>query len=258
MSVITFMSDFGTKDHYVAAVKAAIISRSPDQPVTDISHHIRPYDIAHAANVLKQVYRDFPDKTVHLVAVDAMKENYKAIALELEGHFFVGFDSGLFSLLSDQKPSHICVLENIKSTFPAKDVLVGAALELANGKMLKSLGDETDSIIGLYTRQLKVTKKEIVGNVVSVDHYGNLITNIPKSEFEKVLHRNGERARFTIEFGREVFSSLHQYFTDVESGDGFVLFNSSNTLQIGINKGNASLLLGLGVDVPVIIAFSNE
>lgn len=258
MAVITFLSDFGTADHYVAAVKAAIISKSPQQLITDISHDIRPFDIAHAAHVLKQVYLDFPEKTVHLVAVDSMRNESKALAIELDGHFFVGFDSGLFSLISSNKPSQICYLETVETTFPAKHVLADAALALAKGKRIKEVGTPGESMVELFSRQLKVTKREIAGNVVSVDHYGNLITNITKEEFDTIRKINGVRVKYVIRFGRESFTEVNQFFTDVESGDCFVLFNSSGDLQIGINKGNASELLGLSVDAPVIIEFSSE
>ncbi|WP_421764379.1 SAM hydrolase/SAM-dependent halogenase family protein [Ekhidna sp.] len=257
MALITFMSDFGTVDHYVAAVKAAIVSESPTQPITDITHNIRPFDISHAANVLRNVYKDFPAKTVHVVAVDSMREKSNAIAIELDDHLFVGFDSGIFSLISSKKPNKIAFLENGKSTFPAKDVLAKTALMLANGKSLSDVGQIAEEITELYARQLKVTKREIAGNVVSVDHYGNLITNINKEEFEKILEINGSGVRYAIRFGREQFQELHTFFSDVESGDCFVLFNSSNQLQIGINKGNASELLGLSVDSPVLIEFAN-
>lgn len=255
MAVITFMSDFGMTDHYVAAVKAAIVSKYPQQPIIDISHHIRPYDISHAASVLKHVYKDFPEKSVHLVSVDTMKEKSRMVAIDLDSHFFVGFDSGLFSLLSNQKPKEICVLEPGTSTFPAKDVLAKAAQELANGKSLKEVGRPAEAMLELYPRQLKVTRKEIAGNVVSIDHYGNLITNITKGDFEKIMEMNGGGVKYLIRFGRETFEGIHEYFTDVESGDCFMLFNSSADLQIGINKGNASELLGLGEDAPVIIEF---
>jgi len=256
MALITFMSDFGTVDHYVAAVKAAIVSESADQPITDITHDIRPFDISHAANVIRRVYKDFPGKTVHIVAVDAMREKSKAVAIELDGHFFVGFDSGMFSLISDQKPGSIAILENGQSTFPAKDVLAKTALQLAKGKSLKDVGQLVDTMTELFARQLKVTKREIAGHVVSVDHYGNLITNINQSEFEKILEINGAGVRYMIQFGREQFQSLHSFFSDVESGDCYVLFNSSGFLQIGINKRNASALLGLSIDSPVIIEFT--
>ena len=151
----------------------------------------------------------------------------------------------------------MAVLENGQSTFPAKDVLAKVALKLANGKSLKDVGELVDQMTELYARQLKVTKREIAGHVVTVDHYGNLITNINKTEFEKILEINGAGVRYAIRFGREQFQNLHGYFSDVESGDCYVMFNSSGQLQIGINKGNASELLGLSIDSPVLIEFAN-
>lgn len=257
MALITFMSDFGTVDHYVAAVKAAIVSEAPSQPITDISHDIRPFDIAHAANVLLSVYKEFPEGSVHLVAVDSMKEKSEGIAVSLDGHLFVGFDCGLLSIISEKKPDAIVRIASGSSTFPAKDILAKAALKLASGSSIEEVGTEAETIEVLFNRQLKVTKREIVGHVVTVDHYGNLISNIERSAFEKMLEMNGANTRFGVRFGREEFQVLHQYFSDVESGDCFVLFNSNDQLQVGINKGNASELLGLGVDSPVLITFSN-
>lgn len=256
MAVITFMSDFGTQDHYVASVRAAILSKSPTQPIADITHNIRPYDISHAANVIKHVYKEFPEQTVHLVAVDSMTAKCNLIAIELDGHYFVGYDSGIFSLISNKKPDQIVKLEHSNCTFPAKTVLAHIALDLSEGKKLTDLGKPIDEIKVLFARQLKVTKREIAGNVVAVDHYGNLITNINKPEFDKILEINGPGVRHTVRFGRELFQNFHSYFSDVESGDCFVLFNSSGQLQIGINKGNASELLGLSIDSPVLIEFT--
>ena len=256
MAVITFLSDFGTKDHYVASVRAAILSKSPGQLIADITHDIRPYDIAHAANVIRHVYKEFPEQTVHLVAVDSMNEKCSLLAIELDGHYFVGHDSGIFSLITDKQPGQMVELEHSNCTFPAKNVLAGVALDLAQGKKLADLGNPVGEIKVMFNRQLKVTKREIAGNVVTVDHYGNLITNISKSEFDKIVEINGAGVRYVVRFGREQFPALHTFFSDVESGDCFVLFNSSGRLQIGINKGNASELLGLSVDSPVLIEFT--
>ncbi|MFK7954113.1 MAG: S-adenosyl-l-methionine hydroxide adenosyltransferase family protein [Ekhidna sp.] len=258
MAVITFMSDFGTDDHYVAAVKAAIVSKTVNQPIADISHMIKPYDISHAANVLKHVYKEFPKGSVHLVAVDAMKKKSNPIAIELDGHFFVGFDSGIFSLISNNKPNQMVIIDCEECTFPAKNVLAKAALSLIKGVRLESLGTKIEQIYELYGRQLKVTKREIVGNVVHVDSYGNLITNIIKTEFDKMMELNGDGTRFSIQVGRQVFNELQSYFTDVESGDCYILFNSSEYLQIGILRGDASSLLGLRVDSPIHIEFSTQ
>jgi len=256
MSLITFTSDFGTTDHYVAAVKAMIVSNDPDQRIIDISHDIKPFDISHAANVLKHVFGAFPKGTVHLVAVDSIRDRSNPVALELAGHFFVGFDSGLFSLITDQVPDQVVELKRTESTFLAKDLLALVATQLSKGEELASLGKPLESLKKLFGRQLKVTKREIAGNVISVDHFGNLITNINKTDFDKMLNLNGNGAKYHIRFGRELFSSLHHDFAEVDSGDCFVFFNSYGELQIGINKGNASELLGLQVDAPVMVEFS--
>jgi S-adenosylmethionine hydrolase len=257
MAVITFMSDFGTDDHYVATVKAKIFSKNPNQQIVDISHTIKPFDISNAAMVLRSVYHEFPPGTVHLVSVDAIREKANAIAIELDGHFFIGFDCGLFSMISNSDPTSVVEAEIENTTFPAKDVLADMATELANGTALISLGKPKDQMTKLFARQLKVTKREIVGNVVNIDHYGNLITNISRDEFEKIIEINGNGVSYTVRIGREVFNQINSYYTDVESGDCFTLFNSNGVLQIGINKGSASQLLGLGIDAPVIIEFSN-
>ena len=186
-----------------------------------------------------------------------MREKTKSIAIELNGHFFVGFDTGLFSLISENKPHSIVVLESDGYIFPAKEVLATAAVKLATGTRLDETGDSIESYKELYPRQLKVTKREIAGNIVAVDHFGNLITNIQKADFEKILMINGNGTSPIIRFGREEFDHIHTYYTEVESGDCFVMFNSLGFLQIGINKGNASELLGLRVDAPVNIEFNH-
>ena len=257
MAVITFMSDFGTDDHYVATVKGKILSKKPDQQIVDISHAIKPYDISHAAVVLKSVYREFPEGTVHLVSVDSVREKSNGVAILLDGHFFVGFNCGLFSMLSEKEPSEMVEIDVAETTFPAKDVLAEAAITLSSGGELKKLGDPIDQLVKLFARQLKVTKREIVGNIVNIDHFGNLITNITKVEFDKILEINGNGTRYVIRFGRESFDQTNSFFSDVESGDCYVLFNSTGVLQIGLNKGNASQLLGLGIDAPVHIEFTN-
>ena len=127
MAIVTFLSDFGSTDHYVAAVKASIIKENPSIQVIDISHDIKMGDIGHAAFVLNEVFRDFPKGSVHLVCIsNASKRDAKKVALKLEDHIFIGEDSGLFSLLSETEPAAIVDLNGVdisKSTFNAKDFL---------------------------------------------------------------------------------------------------------------------------------------
>lgn len=258
MALVTFMSDFGTEDHYVAAVKAAIFRANPSINVVDISHQIYPSDIGHASYVLKNVFRDFPVGSVHLCAIDMVrKEPSRLVAIKLEEHYFVGADSGLFSLLSSQRPTaaiNINALKPIESTFDAKDIMAPVASALASGQNIHEMGPPVEDLQVLYSRQLKVTKREISGNVMRVDWYGNLITNIVRSEFETIMKINGHTP-FEIYFAREKTRKINTNYWEVDSGEFFVLFNSNGFLQIGINKGNASELLGLNLDAPVVINF---
>jgi len=258
MSVITFISDFGTEDHYVAAVKASILRHYPEGQIIDLSHHVGQADIAHAAYVLRNVYNDFPEQTVHLCAVDSEnKDPSKLVAIQWENHFFLGPDSGLFSLIGNLETGEMVEINtdsNKISTFVAKDILAPAAAKLAKNRKLSELGSSYNELKKLFARQLKVTKKEIAGNVIRVDHYGNLITNINRQEFETITRLNGN-SNFQVQFGRERSEKIHQSYHEVDSGECYIIFNSSGNIQIGINKGNASELLGLYLDTPIHIYF---
>ena len=255
MALVTFMSDFGTIDYYVPAVKAKILSVNPGLQIVDISHNINPFDLGHASFVLKSVFREFPKGTVHLCAVDTIgNDERKGIVAKLEDHFFVGSDNGLFSLLSENEPSLICELFNGEienSVFPAKDIYAKAAAMLASGSSMEDVGTFTKTLEKRITRKFRATKKQISGNVIHVDHYGNLITNIEKEVFD-ILKKDRP---FKVMIGREKVDRINHQCYEVEDGDCFVMFNSGGLLEIGINKGNASELLGLKYDSPVNILF---
>lgn len=257
MAIITLLTDSGESDHYVAAIKARIIGLNPEVRIVDITHKIQPCDIGHAAFVLRSVFNDFPKGSVHLVGVDATGNKGDAfVALALEDHFFIGPDNGFFGLLSDQQPRQVIQLEVDSSkpaTFPERDVFAPAAAQLANGVDLATLGKPLDAVKRLIDRQVKATKKQITGNVVRVDSFGNLITNIPKVAFD-VLSKN---KAFTVQFGGEKFRRIHTGYNQTEQGECFILFNSLGLLEIGIYKGNASELLGLSYDSIVNIIFED-
>jgi S-adenosylmethionine hydrolase len=252
MPLITFLSDYGCRDHYVAAVKAKIFSLDASLPVIDITHHIEHFNVAHGSFVLKSVFRDFPENTVHMVAINSVGqrgEHY--LALRLENHFFVGTDNGLLGLLSEQEPEEIVRLPSAFTTFPAKDIFAPAAVSLARGAALATVGKPTTKFKKMLPRQLKATKTQISGNVVQVDNYGNLITNIDKQTFDHLNSNNS----FRIVFGRETSEMVCQSYQETDCGDCFLLFNSLGLLEIGIHNGNASELLGLEFDSPVHVHF---
>ena len=256
MALITLLTDFGYSDHYVAAMKARILSINPEQTIVDISHDVALCDIGHAAHILKSVYQDFPKGTVHLISVSTSGHpDEKYIAIELDGHYFVCPDNGLLGLISSETSTQVIDLSSLESnrTFQALDIMSPAAVKIASGTPMIDLGNKLDTFKMMLPRHLRATKKQIVGNVIRVDHYGNLITNIEKEPFD-ILSKD---KTFNIVFGRENSRRIHQYYGQVEPGDCFLLFNSLGLLEIGINQGSAAQLLGLGYDSAVMINFED-
>lgn len=256
MAIVTFMSDFGVEDPYVAMVKGNLLqSSTPPSHIIDISHQIKPHDIGHAAYVLSHAYPQFPKGTIHLVGIDpADRSKCRSIIAEMDGHIFVGGDTGLFSILKKDTLPQVFLIDASYETFSTKTVLVPAVSSLLSGKKPSQIGKPIDDYIQLVARQPKVTKREIVGNVIRVDHYGNLITNILKTDFETINSLNGNKG-FEVQVGLQVFRKFHSAYDDVESGECYLLFNSEGNLQIGINKGNGSKLLGMRWDSPIYIQF---
>jgi S-adenosyl-L-methionine hydrolase (adenosine-forming) len=255
MAIVTLLTDAGESDHYIAAIKARIVSVDPAIRVVDISHQIRMFDIGHGAFVLRSVFRDFPKGTVHVVGVDATGNRGDAfIILKLEGHFFVGANNGLFSLISDQPAENVWQVNDdnaVLTTFPERDIFAPVAGKLASGADPATLGTALSDHKRLIDRQVKATRKQITGTVIRVDHFGNLITNIPKEAFD-ILSKD---KNFTVQFGGEKFRRLHATYNHAEQGECFLVFNSLSLLEIGIYKGNAAELLGLGYDSVVNIIF---
>jgi len=257
MAIVTLTTDSGESDFYVAAIKARILSVNPGLNIIDISHKIGPCDIAHGAFVLRSVFRDFPRGTVHISGVDATGnkgEDY--IAVSLDEHFFVGADNGLFGLISDKQPQSIVALNKINplaTTFPERDIFAPAAAKLASGVNITTLGTTTPQFKKMMDRQVRATRKMISGHVIRVDNYGNLLTNIPRDAFENI----SKGRSYTIQFGGEKVKRVQASYNQVDQGECFLLFNSLGLLEIGIYKGNASQLLGMGYDSPVSITFED-
>jgi len=257
MAVVTFLSDFGLSDHYVAAVKASILKENPHLQIIDISHEVGVGDIGHAAYILRSVYRDFPVGTVHVIGVSNGNRKAKTVAVKLDDHFFIGDDSGIYSLLSDREPMAIIdtnAIKKLRLSFPAKDIYGPIAGKLASGMDIQELGPRMESLERYVPSRSKATKQQIAGNIIRVDHYGNLITNIMKYDFDAIMKINNY-CPFEVNFRREKIGQIHESYFDVSPGECFVLFNALGQLEVGILQGNGADLLGLMIDDQVFIDF---
>jgi hypothetical protein len=258
MAIITLTSDLGLKDYYVASVKGAILSQYPEANIIDITHQIPPFDIIQTSIILKNCYNDFPPGTVHIVGVNSEKDkNVPHIAAQYKGHYFIGADNGMFSLIFDEEPDRIVeiIFQDIPfTTFATKDIFVRAACLLAKGAEISSLG-KTRSHLEQKSMFRAVSEGDLIkGMVIYVDHYGNVLTNITKSMMEEI----GKGRTFTLYFrgGDYNISKIHQYYHDVPEGERVALYNSSGFIEIAINKGNANKLFGIKQGDPIRIEFT--
>ncbi len=257
MALVTFLSDFGYQDHYVGAVKATILSMNPALRIVDICHGVPSCNIAHASFVLRALYGKFPTGTVHLVAVGSdTADGALPVALQQEGHFFVGADNGLFSLISEQNPTvvvDLSALPKASNTFVTKNKCAAAVAMLASGKSIYDLGKPSE-LQTLRSKQGSTSDKGMQGHVIYVDATGNLITNLYKKDFLRCM-KQAKVDSFEIVVGRERSQQLHTAYDDVAGGECFFLFNDLDLLEIGVRYGSAEKLLKMGYDTAAYIQF---
>ncbi len=260
MGIITLTTDLGTKDSYVSSIKGAIFSQITDVNIVDISHSIEPFNIHQAAYIVKSCYNDFPSGTVHLIGVDSeLTSNNEHLAIKYENHFFLGADNGIFSILFNKKLPDEIVQLNINQktnslTFPSKDILTIAACHIIRGGTLEIIGKKIYEFNEKRTELKPVIEKNTIrGTIIYIDNYGNVVSNINKETFEKT-QKNRE---FRILFGREneIISKISNKFKEVPIAEKLALFNNNNLLQISINQGRATNLLGLKFHDTIRIEF---
>jgi hypothetical protein len=186
MPITTFTSDYGSRDFYVAAVKAAIMGASPEHQVVDISHHIDAHDISQGAYIISRVYRDFPEGSVHLIAVSTVSFKKVHLLARMNGHYFICPDNGILSLI-DGTPEQVISLKEHHGNFPGRDLYAPVVVRLMQGEKMEQLGDVTGQWDQLLNREPRCTRSGISGQVVYVDGYGNLHTNIRKTDFDTLL-----------------------------------------------------------------------
>ena len=260
MAIITLTTDLGITDSYLASVKGAIYSQLKEVKVIDISNHIEPFNIQQAAYILRNCFKDFPSGTIHIISVDdELSITNEHLAIKAQEHYFIGADNGFFSLLFNKtKPEKIIKLTiSLTSncmTFAAKNIFAPAACHLARGGTMEIIGTTINDFEVKKMELKAVLQPDIIrGSVVYIDTYGNAITNISKNEFEQV--KKGRS--FRILFGREdeMITVLSRKYMDVTTAEKLALFGENNQLQIAINKGEASKLLGLRLHEIIRIEF---
>ena len=278
MAIITLTTDFGEKDHFAGAIKGAIYSELPNVRIVDISHSVSPFSIPEAAYIIQNAYSSFPKGTIHIIGIDSeLNDDNKHIAVKLDDHFFVCANNGIMSMICaeivPEKIVEINIHDKIQTSFPVLDVFVKAACHIARGGTLEVIGKTTDNIkpIRNIVPYINDEKTQIIGSIIYIDNYGNVITNIRRSFFETI-----QKGRtFEISARNYKFKTIFSKYSDIvnfeipekkrnDEGRGLVVFNSSNYLEIAVYKsncdtvGSASTLMGLNIMDTVTVNFIKD
>ena len=243
-SIVALLTDFGTADAYVAAMKGVILSLAPQAMIIDASHDIPPQDIRAGAWVLGQCWSYYPAGTIHVAVVDpGVGTERNALLIEADGHWFLAPDNGLLSwVLKQAKQVRLRKLRadvhrpgEESATFHGRDVFAYAAGLLAAARAKpEDISDETNSVIMPSWAIVRIEADRIVGEVVHIDRFGNLITNIQRKQVEEAGWKS-----FLIQAGPSANIQLRKTYGDGKSGELIALWGSSGTLEIAVSGGSA-------------------
>jgi S-adenosyl-L-methionine hydrolase (adenosine-forming) len=231
--VVTLLTDFGTADYFVGAVKGAILSVNSSANIVDITHEIPPQDIEAGAFTLFAAYKTFPARTIHVAVVDpGVGSERRPIIVSANEQFFVGPDNGLFTYIYDREPSHRVVhvtaeryfRPSVSATFHGRDVFAPVGAALSNGIALENFGEEIKDPIRLPSLDTPL-------RIIHIDRFGNCVTNITRAEKSLVIN------------GRTI-SEFRQFYGEGDDESLFGIMGSAGFLEISVNGGSAAKVLG--------------
>ncbi|HEU0252672.1 MAG TPA: SAM-dependent chlorinase/fluorinase [Pyrinomonadaceae bacterium] len=255
LPVITLLTDFGTADYFVGAVKGAILSVNPHAVIADITHEIPPQDIEAGAFTLLAAYPTFPAGTIHVAVVDpGVGSARRAIIVEAGKQFFVGPDNGIFSYIYDREPSqkifHVTAEKYFRrptsSTFHGRDVFAPVAAALSKGIKPEALGSPISDEVRLRDSLTPGVARngDVQGRIIHIDRFGNCITNLTRESL-------GERSVLVVN-GKRI--TTFREFYDGAGKAPFAIWGSAGFLEISVNGGSAATALKVERGEAVLLA----
>ncbi len=265
--IIALLTDFGTKDYFVGAMKGAILGVNPNANIVDITHEIEPQDIRVASFMLRACYRNFPPQTIFVCVVDpGVGSSRRAILVETEEYFFVAPDNGLLSFVFNEgrsphvnkgakvdesalahvraSTSNIRVFEltnekffaeDVSATFHGRDLFAPVAAHLSNGVKQKEFGAEISNFKKFAeTKPKTISKNKRQAEIIYIDRFGNLITNLKREDLPE---------NFALEVGGKRIEKLQNYFSEAAKSEVFMIFGSADFLEIAVFQNSAKKFL---------------
>jgi hypothetical protein len=259
--VITLLTDFGLQDHFVGTMKGVILNINPEAQIVDISHNIPPQDIFQAAFLLKNSFSYFHSSTIHVVVVDpGVGTNRRAILASSEKGFFIAPDNGVLSYIFDEAnvgevrelTADHYFLKPRTGTFDGRDVFAPVAGWLSKGGSLSAFGEPITDYKKIEFLQPVLFQEGVWRcKIISVDRFGNLISNLTRECFKGYLDAS-EKRRFAFRVGEFTISRVQQSYAEGEKNEMIAVFGSSGFLEFSVNCGSAAQLSGVGAGQDIL------
>lgn len=244
--IITLITDFGESDGFVGTMKGVILGINPDAKVVDISHHIAPQDVEAGAFILNNSYPFFPQGTIHVAVVDpGVGSERRILAVAANHNIFIAPDNQILKYIFNSNETLTVIevlnkqffLKRVSQTFHGRDIFAPIAAHLSLGLPIQNLGN----IVLDYDRgaidQPIAAGQEIIGKIIHIDKFGNLITNIAEC-----LLKN---SKISLAVGSHRIGKLSRSYSDVENKQPLVVIGSSGFLEIAVRNGNAQKQLSI-------------
>jgi hypothetical protein len=261
LGLITLLTDFGDRDWFVASMKGVILTINPHATVVDLSHHVPPHSVEDAAYLLKSCYRYFPKGTVHVAVVDpGVGSARRSLIARSEHYFFLAPDNGLLTLiLAENSEMEVREIENADyrltspgHTFDGRDLFAPAAAWLAKGAPFASFGQRIDDCRTFTISKPKREARALVGEIIHVDRFGNLISNLTPQHVEEIRDV-AKRPNPLVRIAGHTIDGLVGSYQEGDARLPRALINSNGQLEIFLKEGSAASLLQLGIKEAVTL-----
>ncbi|MBA3036241.1 MAG: SAM-dependent chlorinase/fluorinase [Desulfobacterium sp.] len=252
MPVITLLTDFGINDEYVGIMKGVVLSINPAASIVDISHCLSPYDIVSAAYLIEYYYKYFPKGSIHVIVVDpGVGSNRAILAVLHNGHYFIAADNGVLTLLFKEGKSGKIIkldknkyfLKPVSNTFHGRDIFSPVAAYLSDGVSMEELGTpiSRNTLVSINIEKPEISDDgELVGEVVSIDHFGNLLTNIDSKKLDEFCSGINKKD-FHIIVGKNKIDKLSLAYEHAGLNKPLAIIGSRGFLEIAVNQGSAEV-----------------
>jgi len=260
LRLVTLLTDFGTRDPYVAVMKGVLLARCPQATVVDATHEIAPQDVLEAAFVLGQTAAAFPPGTLHVVVVDpGVGTQRRILAGRLGGRLFLVPDNGVLTFVAQTMPTEALHLVSStrylppgrpSATFHGRDIFAPVAAHLLNGVAVERLGPPAEKYKVLDLPAPTTEPGRIAGEVVYVDRFGNLVSNIPGA---LAMEHFADLERIEVCCGGRSVGGLQGTYGFVGEGEPLALINSMDRIEVAVNCGRADEVLGVGIGAEVVL-----